>query len=342
MTDKALSYSSPNAVLLPADDADKNTTSRMRRYVRWLDSRSGHWTQPDLAEYKQHLLESGLSERSVSANLSSIRGRYKRLITDNRTRNQLYANTPSEAVTLADKSAWVNEVITQVNNSLNAEDAQVVLVTVQDVTDDRRFWLSKRQAEAIMRAPFDHPDNTPLMALRDAALITLILCTGLREFEAAKLTVSDLRKRVSGELGVDVLGKGNKKRLVPYGAQDWCLVVVDRWLAAAGIEKGPVFRGFYPYGQRVRETAITTRAVQDIIHKYTVLHEGELISVAPHDLRRTYARQLYESGMKLLYIQQNMGHADSKTTERYIGDANMKQRAPDDMYHFDLKLLDRV
>jgi len=38
-----------------------------------------------------------------------------------------------------------------------------------------------------------------------------------------------------------------------------------------------------------------------------------------HDLRRTCARNAYDNGATLLQVQQMLGHADPKTTARYIG-----------------------
>jgi len=117
---------------------------------------------------------------------------------------------------------------------------------------------------------------------------------------------------------------------------DWTLVVVDAWLAKAGIEGGPVFRGFYRGYTTVRDAGLTTRAIQDILSDYPVTIHGELVTLAPHDLRRTYARLMYENGADLLSIQQNLGHADSKTTLGYIGAMNAKARRAPALIPFDV------
>jgi integrase len=41
--------------------------------------------------------------------------------------------------------------------------------------------------------------------------------------------------------------------------------------------------------------------------------------LAPHDLRRTCARNAYDHGATLLQVQTLLGHSDPKTTARYIG-----------------------
>ncbi len=63
---------------------------------------------------------------------------------------------------------------------------------------------------------------------------------------------------------------------------------------------------------------------------------GHLTPITPHDLRRTYARMMYQAGMDLVKIQQNMGHEDSKTTLGYIGTLDASDRRPPNVLHFDI------
>jgi integrase len=129
---------------------------------------------------------------------------------------------------------------------------------------------------------------------------------------------------------------------VPYGDLDWVLAIVDKWLAAAGIPGGAVFRGIWKGGKKLRRGRLSLRAVQYIITSYPVMVDGELVSVRPHDLRRTYARRLYEAGMDLVAIQQNLGHADLATTLGYIGALDVDKRRAPAVYSFDLTLLAQV
>lgn len=107
--------------------------------------------------------------------------------------------------------------------------------------------------------------------LRDTAVIALMLCTGIREGELSALEVKDLRQKLGGELALLVLEvKGTKERLVPYGELDWCLVVVDKWLEAAGISSGPVFRGLYKGGKKLRPGRLSLRAIEYITTAYPI------------------------------------------------------------------------
>jgi integrase len=164
-----------------------------------------------------------------------------------------------------------------------------------------------------------------------------MLCTGIREAELSDLEVRDLRQHLGGELALHIReGKGCKERLVPYGELDWVLVVVDTWLAKADIDSGPVFRGLYRGNKTLRPGSLSVRAIQYLLERYPIVVDGDLVTARPHDLRRTYARRLYEAGMAPVEIQQNLGHAELKTTLGYIGTLDVEQRRPPAIYVFDL------
>ena len=318
--------------LLP-DAADKDTTHRVNKFLAWMKEQGLALHSPDMAAYRDYLLES-YAPSSVQAHLSTVRNQYKRLAKDNATREGLYQVAPGE--TAADRKAFVDEVLIRMMNAANADSARVKVVKHQDVADSAHIRLTREQAEALLRAP----GVDTLAGLRDTAIIALLLCTGIREAELRALDVDDLRQELGGELALHVRkGKGAKARLIPYGELNWCLVIVDRWLGAAGIDAGPVFRGFYKGGKRLRPGRMTTRSVRRIIPSYPVAINGEMVQVKPHDLRRTYARRLYEAGTDTLAIQQNLGHAISRTTEGYIGTLDADSRRAPGVYSFDLGAL---
>ncbi|MCA9887748.1 MAG: tyrosine-type recombinase/integrase, partial [Anaerolineae bacterium] len=309
---------------------------------RWLDERHMLWLQPNLAKYRDFLLNEylgrdgkPLSPNSVKAHLSSIRGRYKALLRDNDTRDRLYNMTPQDA-SPSDRKALVDEVLKRLSNAIEPQTAPVKVVTRQDVRDDEHLRLTSSQASQLMAMP----GTTTLLGLRDTTVIALMLCTGIREAELCALDVPDLRQRLGGALSLHVReGKGSKERLIPYGELEWSLAIADRWMENAGIGKGPVLRGFYKGGKAVRSTRLTVRAINQILERYPIMIDGELRKVHPHDLRRTYARRLYEAGMDLLAIRDNLGHADSRTTLKYIGTMDVDQRKPPTVYNFDLSSL---
>ena len=329
------------AVMIP-ERADKDTRHRLRLYADWLNETKRHWSTPDLAAYRDALLtvyrgrdDEPLSASSVRAHLSTVRGRYTRIIKDNNTRDLLYRLTPKSA-NPADRKAVVDEMLTRIKNAIDPDAAPVKVVTSQDSPDAAHLRLTGAQASTLMA----QPGTDTLMGLRDTSLIALMLCTGIREAELCALEVRDLRQRLGGELALHVRsGKGAKERLIPYGDLDFVLAILDAWMQNTGIQDEAVFRGFYKGAKRVRPTPLTLRAVNQIMDRYPIVIDGMLQTVKPHDLRRTYARRLYEAGVDLLAIRDNLGHADTRTTLNYIGNLDADKRRPPVIYHFDLSSL---
>jgi integrase len=325
-----------NPLALLASGGDKDKASRLRQFVQWQASEGIQWAAPDLATYRDTMLADGKAPSTAAAHLATIRAAYGELLRDNDVRTALFNSTP-EHLSPADRFAMVNEAITRISNATHAAAAPVRVVKHQDRADGAHLRLTSGQAITLLNAP----GVASLRGLRDTALMALMLCTGVREAELCGLDAGDLRQEYGGELALHVRdGKGAKARLIPYGELDWCLVIVDHWLRAAGITSGAVFRGFYKGEKRTRPDALTMRAVQYILAEYPISIGGDLRTVKPHDLRRTYASQQYEAGLDLTAIQQNLGHSDQKTTLGYIGALDGSKRRARATISFDLGRLE--
>ncbi len=349
MNTKALTTSvntaqAARALLMP-DKPTKDSKYRIGKFAKWLESTGSDPLSPDLAKYRDFML-TRYSAGSTSGHLSTIRARYRELLTDNELRDELRMRAQQtierqgQTPTQADIKAMVDEAITRLTNGVDPVRSKVKQEKVQDKVDSKQgIRLTKEEASALIASP----GTVPIQRLRDTAVIALLLCTGIRERELCNLDVDDLRQTLDGELCLYVrLGKGKKTRAVPYGALSWVLAIVDKWLDAAHISEGPVFRGFYKGNRRLRPGRLSVRAVEYILGSYPVMIEGKKVYVAPHDCRRTYARRLWEAGVDPVIIQQNLGHADLNTTLGYIGHVNAKARRPPAIYTFDLAELDRV
>jgi site-specific recombinase XerD len=333
----------PRSIFIPAN-ADKDTRSRVGAFCTWLTETQRAWHSADLAAYRDQLLAAGKRATTVSAHLSSIRAAYGRVLRNNDVRGELFTAAGEElqrlgqADTPANRAAIVTERYTRLENGLDPKAAPVKLSKSQDQADGAQVRLTREQAEALLAAP----GVMPLDALRDTCVIALMLCTGIREAELCALEVVDLRERLGGELALHVRqGKGRKERLIPYGELSWVLAVIDQWLTATHISEGRVFRSFWKGHQSIRGP-LTARTVERIVRKYPVMIDGDLTPVAPHDLRRTYAARLYEVGVDLVAIKQNLGHADTRTTLLYIGELSADKRRAKGIYSFDLSVLKRL
>ena len=338
-TELTIAGNAPQVLLPP--DADKHTRSRVLKFCRWLDAQGNRWHDPDLVAYRDSLL-GDYDASTVSAHLSTVRSQYRRLLTDNAVRDALEVavraalDAKGDPYGPGDVEALVRRKLDRLGNATDPHKSSVKVVTSQDVADAAQLRLAEAQANALLAAP----GVGDLRSLRDTAVIGLLLCAGIREAELSALEVRDLRQTLGGELALHVReGKGAKERLVPYGALDWVLVLVDAWRKAAGIESGFVFRGFYRGYHTARPGPLSVRAIEYILARYPIAVDGKLVAVKPHDCRRTYARRLYEAGVDVIAIQQNLGHTSLQTTLLYIGPLDADKRRPPAVYSFDLAAL---
>jgi integrase len=106
-------------------------------------------------------------------------------------------------------------------------------------------WLTRDQAEKLLLAP---PDTW--MALRDRAILALLIGCGLRRDELANLTFEHLQQREGRWVLVDIVGTGRRVRTVPMPG--WTKLLVDRWAADAGLSSGPVCRCHRRRGHHLR------------------------------------------------------------------------------------------
>ena len=138
-------------------------------------------------------------------------------------------------------------------------------------------WLTAEQGNALWQAP----DRQRLKGKRHRALLALLLACGLRRHEAVALTLDHLQQREEHWAIVDLVGKGGHVRTVPV--PDWVRSELDDWLAAAGIDRGRLFRRVNKVG-RTWGDGMTVKAVWHIV-KESARSIG-VAKLAPHDLRR--------------------------------------------------------
>ena len=179
-------------------------------------------------------------------------------------------------------------------------------------------WLTRDQAEKLLQAP----PNT-LMGVRDRAILGLLIGCGLRRDELANLTFEHLQQREGRWVIVDIVGKGRRVRTVPVPA--WAKTLVDRWALEAGVDSGLVFRRFRKGGWLVYERSddgdvkpagMSADAIADVVGTYARALGWNL---APHDLRRTFAKLARSGQAPLEQIQLALGHQSIQTTQRYLG-----------------------
>ncbi|MFC4670254.1 tyrosine recombinase XerC [Seohaeicola nanhaiensis] len=169
--------------------------------------------------------------------------------------------------------------------------------------------LPRPLAEDAAQAMIDRVElqsETPWVAARDAAVVTLLYGCGLRISEALGLTGADAP--LPGVLRIR--GKGGKERPVPViaAARD----AVDAYLRLCPhvlTASGPLFVG-------VRGGALSARLIQDVMAKAR-MQLGLPSSATPHAMRHSFATHLLAAGGDLRAIQELLGHASLSTTQAY-------------------------
>ena len=156
-------------------------------------------------------------------------------------------------------------------------------------------------------------------------MLAVMIGCGLRREEGALLRLQDVQQRDGRWCIVDIRGKHGRVRSVPMPS--WAKVAIDAWTATAEISEGFLFRGVNK-GDSLTGDSLTSQGVWRCVEKYS--------DVAPHDLRRTYAKLAHKGGAKLDQIQLSLGHASLTTTERYLGVHQDLHDAPCDYIKLDL------
>jgi integrase len=171
-------------------------------------------------------------------------------------------------------------------------------------------WLTPEQGRRLL----EHPQPTTPRALRDHAMLAMLIGCGLRRGELLALTLESVQQREEHWVIADLVGKGGHVRTVPIPW--WVKSAVDAWTAAAAITEGPVFRAINKAG-RIWGGGMSPKVLWDVVR--VAAARAGIENLAPHDLRRTCARLCHLAGGELEQIQFLLGHVSVQTTERYLG-----------------------
>ena len=155
----------------------------------------------------------------------------------------------------------------------------------------------------------------------------LFLGAGVRRYEGAALTVEHFQQRDGRWAIVDLYGKHHRIRSIPVAP--WVYVAVKAWLDRVGITSGPIWRAINRGDWIASEKPLTPQAIRNIIKRNAdAMGYGE---IAPHDLRRTFAKLARKGGASLEQIQFSLGHSNVSITADYVGNEQDFSTAPSDV-----------
>ncbi|MCU0665301.1 MAG: site-specific tyrosine recombinase XerD [Myxococcota bacterium] len=166
-------------------------------------------------------------------------------------------------------------------------------------------FLSIEETRALLAAP----DASSPRGCRDRTMLHTMYAAGLRVSELVGLLLLD----VDANAGiVAVLGKGDKRRLVPI-AQSTC-ELLRRYIETVRPLWAPPGSPFVFLTQR--GTPMTRQGFFELVRRYALL-AGIAKDISPHKLRHSFATHLLEGGADLRSVQAMLGHADISTTQIY-------------------------
>lgn len=147
---------------------------------------------------------------------------------------------------------------------------------------------------------------------RDQAILEVLYFCGIRASELTNIKLEDVDLKGRS---INIIGKGNKERIVPF-TED-CLISLKRYINESrnDLMKNVINKHTYLFVNSNGEK-LTTRGLEKIL---TNIEEklGMNIHLHPHILRHSFATNLLNNGADLRLIQELLGHESLNTTQVY-------------------------
>ena len=147
-------------------------------------------------------------------------------------------------------------------------------------------------------------------SVRDLAIVTLLLGTGIRVSECVGIDINDIDFKTNG---VKVHRKGGYETVVYFG--DETETALKNYMAerqkieAADGHKNAFFLS-------IQKKRISVRAVEILVKKYSSL-VTTMKKITPHKLRSTYGTSLYRETGDIYLVADVLGHKDVNTTKKH-------------------------
>lgn len=146
--------------------------------------------------------------------------------------------------------------------------------------------------------------------IRDVALLTLLLGTGIRVSECVGIDINDIDFKNGG---VKIRRKGGYETVIYFGDEvanalhDY-LEKRHHMIALEGHENALFLS--------MQNRRITVRAVENLVKKYAATVTG-LKKITPHKLRSTFGTSLYQETGDIYLVADVLGHKDVNTTRKH-------------------------
>ncbi|WLF84438.1 tyrosine-type recombinase/integrase [Moraxella sp. ZY210820] len=219
---------------------------------------------------------------------------------------------------------WLNQQHQQ--NIAAAQDIKIKNKnkTLPAVMNEQLITQLLEQAEPL--------DNTQAeFWIRDKAMLELFYSSGLRLSELQGLIWQDID---FNQKLINVMGKGKKNRIVPFGKKanesliQW-REIYQQWLSALSEEQYKITAQQPVFISR-KGDVLSTRQIENRV-KYQAQRAGIAINLYPHLLRHSFASHLLNRSGDLRAVQEMLGHERASTTAIYthLNFAEIQQKYQD-------------
>lgn len=183
---------------------------------------------------------------------------------------------------------------------------------ITTVMESPRLWkvlpgvLSMKEVDRLLAVV----SGDSVLAMRDRAIFEFLYATGMRVQELCDLRCDDIH---FDDGYARCVGKGDKMRVVPFGAQSRHYLETYLMKSRPKLEKQGPSRYLF---LSVRGAPLSRKRIWQMV-KFYVREAGIDKNVYPHTLRHSFASHLLANGAPLRVIQEMLGHADIATTQIY-------------------------
>jgi integrase len=195
-------------------------------------------------------------------------------------------------------ASTVNQALAAVTLMYGQADLRISVKRVRIPRPGEPDALTRQQEAALRRA-------ATRRGPRDSAIIAVLLDTGARVEECARLDIEDFA--ITARTGeVRLYGKGDEVRSVPLTRR--ARELVSAWLDVRGRHPGPIWTG--------QRGPLTISGITQVV--LAAGNDASIPGLRPHRARHTFATRLRQGGADPAQLQALLGHASIDTAVRYF------------------------
>lgn len=257
----------------------------------------------DIEEYMEYLKyytyngkQYSNDERGIHRKIASLKSFYLYY-----QKRELISNNPT---TVIDMPKLHDKEIIRLDSDEVAELLELVENAGEHLTGKKKVYYEKNK-------------------LRNIAIFTLFLGTGIRVSECVGLNIEDVDFK---ENRIKIIRKGGKEEYVYFGED--VAEALGNYIELSRCEIEPKEGHEHALFYSIQRRRITVRAVEELVKDYAA-QVTSFKHITPHKLRSTYGTALYRQTGDIYLVADVLGHNDVNTTKKHYAaiDDDLKRSA---------------